>query len=229
MLLYAAPILTFKRIIKKASIEEYSCIPYILALFSCLTYSWYGFPVVSYGWENLTVCSISSLGVLFESTFISIYVWFAPRGKKKQALLMSSLVLVVFGLTVFFSSFSMHNRHIRKIFVGSIGLVSSISMYGSPLVAAKQVIRTKSVEFMPFHLSLFTFLTSLTWMGYGVLGKDPFITAPNCIGSMMGILQLVLYCIYSKCKETPKVLHDIDQPTALKIPTNHVDTKGDNP
>jgi solute carrier family 50 protein (sugar transporter) len=85
MLLYSAPILTFKRVIKKASVEEFSCIPYILALFSCLTYSWYGFPVVSYGWENMTVCSISSLGVLFEGTFISIYVWFAPRGKKKAS------------------------------------------------------------------------------------------------------------------------------------------------
>uniref|UniRef100_A0A0E0KZU2 Bidirectional sugar transporter SWEET n=2 Tax=Oryza punctata TaxID=4537 RepID=A0A0E0KZU2_ORYPU len=229
MLLYAAPILTFKRVIKKASIEEFSCIPYILALFSCLTYSWYGFPVVSYGWENLTVCSISLLGVLFEGTFISIYVWFAPRGKKKQVMLMASLILAVFCMTVFFSSFSIHNHHIRKVFVGSVGLVSSVSMYGSPLVAMKQVIRTKSVEFMPFYLSLFTLFTSLTWMAYGVIGRDPFIATPNCIGSIMGILQLVVYCIYSKCKEAPKVLHDIEQVNVVKIPTSHVDTKGHNP
>ncbi|EEC78719.1 hypothetical protein OsI_18898 [Oryza sativa Indica Group] len=221
--------LTFKRVIKKASVEEFSCIPYILALFSCLTYSWYGFPVVSYGWENMTVCSISSLGVLFEGTFISIYVWFAPRGKKKQVMLMASLILAVFCMTVFFSSFSIHNHHIRKVFVGSVGLVSSISMYGSPLVAMKQVIRTKSVEFMPFYLSLFTLFTSLTWMAYGVIGRDPFIATPNCIGSIMGILQLVVYCIYSKCKEAPKVLHDIEQANVVKIPTSHVDTKGHNP
>uniref|UniRef100_A0A0E0DNC8 Bidirectional sugar transporter SWEET n=1 Tax=Oryza meridionalis TaxID=40149 RepID=A0A0E0DNC8_9ORYZ len=228
MLLYAAPILTFKRVIKKASVEEFSCIPHILALFSCLTYSWYGFPVVSYGWENLTVCSISSLGVIFEGTFISIYVWFAPRGKKKQVMLMASLILAVFCMTVFFSSFSIHNHHIRKVFVGSVGLVSSISMYGSPLVAMKQVIRTKSVEFMPFYLSLFTLFTSLTWMAYGVIGRDPFIATPNCIGSIMGILQLVVYCIYSKRKEAPKVLHDIEQANVVKIPTSHVDTKVDS-
>ncbi|BAF16840.1 Os05g0214300 [Oryza sativa Japonica Group] len=184
--------LTFKRVIKKASVEEFSCIPYILALFSCLTYSWYGFPV-------------------------------------KQVMLMASLILAVFCMTVFFSSFSIHNHHIRKVFVGSVGLVSSISMYGSPLVAMKQVIRTKSVEFMPFYLSLFTLFTSLTWMAYGVIGRDPFIATPNCIGSIMGILQLVVYCIYSKCKEAPKVLHDIEQANVVKIPTSHVDTKGHNP
>lgn len=29
---------------------------------------------------------------------------------------------------------------------------------------------------MPFYLSLFSFLTSLTWMIYGILGKDPYLT-----------------------------------------------------
>jgi hypothetical protein len=76
------PRLTFKRVIRKGSVEEFSCIPYILTLFSNLTYTWYGLPVVSSGWENWTVFGISSLGALFESTFIIIYTWFAPRGKK---------------------------------------------------------------------------------------------------------------------------------------------------
>jgi predicted membrane channel-forming protein YqfA (hemolysin III family) len=39
--------LTFKRVIKEASVGEFSCVPYILALFSTLTYSWYGFPLPS--------------------------------------------------------------------------------------------------------------------------------------------------------------------------------------
>jgi len=43
---------------------------------------WYGFPIVSSGWKNLTVFLISSIGVLFEISFISIYLWFAPREKK---------------------------------------------------------------------------------------------------------------------------------------------------
>jgi len=31
--------LTFERVIKEASVGEFSCIPYILTLFSCLTYA----------------------------------------------------------------------------------------------------------------------------------------------------------------------------------------------
>jgi len=129
-------------------------------------------------------------------------------------------------MAVFFSSFSMHTHQMRKVFVGSIGLVTSVLMYGSPLIAVKQVIRTKSVEFMPFYLSLFSFLTSLLWMLYGILGRDPFLTAPSAIGSLMGILQLVVYCTYSKCKEAPKTNPDIEQADVMKVAASQEDTKG---
>lgn len=78
--------LTFRRVIKKGSVEEFSCVPYILALFNCLLYTWYGLPVVSSGWENSTVSSINGLGILLEIAFISIYTWFAPRERKASSL-----------------------------------------------------------------------------------------------------------------------------------------------
>ncbi|XP_038986524.1 bidirectional sugar transporter SWEET3b-like [Phoenix dactylifera] len=131
LLLYAAPILTFKRVIRKRSTEEFSGVPYIIALLNCLLYT-------------------------------------------------------------------------------CIGLVASISMYSSPLVAMKQVIKTKSVEFMPFYLSFFSFFASSLWMTYGFLGKDLFIAAPNLLGSPIGLLQLVLYCLYRKSKEAHTEPNKVD-------------------
>uniref|UniRef100_A0A0E0MT70 Bidirectional sugar transporter SWEET n=1 Tax=Oryza rufipogon TaxID=4529 RepID=A0A0E0MT70_ORYRU len=160
MLLYAAPILTFRRVIKKGSVEEFSCVPYILALFNCLLYTWYGLPV-------------AYLMILFQ----------------KFVLRMVLPVLAFFALTAIFSSFLFHTHGLRKVFVGSIGLVASISMYSSPMVAA----------------------------------------SPNFIGCPMGILQLVLYCIYRKSHKEAEKLHDIDQENGLKVVTTHEKITGREP
>nr|CAB3475736.1 unnamed protein product [Digitaria exilis] len=196
MLLYAAPILTFRRVAKKGNVAEFSCVPYILALFNCLLYTWYGLPV-------------------------------------RFALQLVLPVLTLFGLTAFFSSFMVHTHRMRKIFVGSVGLVASISMYSSPMVAAKQVIATKSVEFMPFYLSLFSFLSSSLWMIYGLLGRDLFIASPNFVGVPMGILQLVLYCIYRRSDAAVGKLHATftDQEKGLKavVPMHPQDTTASKP
>ncbi|CAL4896264.1 unnamed protein product [Urochloa decumbens] len=176
VLLYTVPVLTFKRVIKEASVGEFSCLPYILALFSALTWGWYGFPVVSNGWENLSLFGTCSVGVFFELSFIIIYIWYAPREKKKQ------------------------------------------------------VMKTKSVEFMPFYLSLFSLLTSLMWTLYGILGRDPYITAPNSVGCLTGILQLVVYCIYSRCKDPPKTHDDIEKVISeLEVAASLEDTNGCKP
>ncbi|XP_072959746.1 bidirectional sugar transporter SWEET3b isoform X2 [Typha angustifolia] len=160
LLLYAAPILTFKRVIKKGSTEEFSCIPYAVALLNCLLYTWYGLPVVSCQWENLPVVTINGLGILLETSFIVIYISFALPVQKKLVILMMAAALVVFSTTALVSSTALHDHHQRKVFVGSIGLVASISMYSSPLVAV----------------------------------------APNLLGCPIGLLQLVLYCIYRERK-----------------------------
>ncbi|GAY54982.1 hypothetical protein CUMW_160920 [Citrus unshiu] len=60
------------------------------------------------------------------------------------------------------------------------------------------VIQTKSVEFMPFYLSLSAFLMSTSFLAYGIMNWDPFIYVPNGIGTILGIVQLALYFNYKE-------------------------------
>lgn len=74
--------LTFARVIRKKSTEEFSCVPYIIALMNCFLYTWYGLPIVSYKWENFPVVTINGLGILLELAFIIIYFYFASTNAK---------------------------------------------------------------------------------------------------------------------------------------------------
>lgn len=112
------------------------------------------------------------------------------------------------------------------------------------VTSQKLVIQTKSVEFMPFYLSISTFLMSISFFLYGFLSDDAFIyvrvlqfisyfllkysfsfeslfcwllyaimlclclilQVPNGIGTVLGIIQLVLYFYYKgssseECRE----------------------------
>ncbi|KAG6419291.1 hypothetical protein SASPL_121507 [Salvia splendens] len=110
----------------------------------------------------------------------------------------------------------------RQLFVGYLSVFSLISMFASPLFIINLVIRTKSVEYMPYYLSLATFLMSIAFFAYGMLKHDAFVSVslfkllhpitrcisnllppaknqiPNGIGAVLGILQLVLYFHYSR-------------------------------
>ncbi|MED6221053.1 hypothetical protein PIB30_050732 [Stylosanthes scabra] len=191
---------TFKRVIKKKSTEEFSCIPYIVALLNCLLFTWYGLPVVSCKWENFPLVTVNGVGILFELSYVLIYFCFSsPKGKVKVAIT-AIPVLIVFCAIAIASAFAFPDHRHRKLLVGSVGLGVSIAMYSSPLVAMKKVIQSKSVEFMPLPLSFCSFLASSLWLTYGILIRDIFVAGPSVVGTPLGILQLVLHCKYWKRK-----------------------------
>ncbi|KAI4337947.1 hypothetical protein L6164_016309 [Bauhinia variegata] len=202
--LYAAPTVTFKRVIRKKSTEEFSCVPYIIGLLNCLLFTWYGLPIVSYKLENFPLVTVNGVGIVLELSYVLIYLWYAsPKGKVKVAMV-GIPALLVFTAAALVSSFGIQEHRSRKLLVGSIGLVVSVAMYGSPLVVMKKVIQTKSVEFMPLPLSMCSFFASALWLTYGIIIRDIFVAGPSVIGTPLSILQLVLHCKYWKREEPNK-------------------------
>ncbi|KAL2484316.1 Bidirectional sugar transporter SWEET2 [Forsythia ovata] len=200
--LFVSPIPTFTRIIRSKSTEQFSGLPYIYALLNCLICLWYGTPIVSPG--IILIATVNSVGAIFQLIYIIIFITYAEKTKKVKMLGLLLAVFAVFGAIVFLS-IKVFEPPNRQLFVGYLSVFSLISMFASPLFIINLVIKTKSVEYMPFYLSLATFLMSLSFFGYGMFKQDPFISVPNGIGAILGIIQLVLYFCYSrKSGEEPR-------------------------
>lgn len=201
LFLFLAPVITFKRIVVNKSTEKFSGIPYVMTLLNCLLSAWYGLPFVSP--HNILVSTVNGAGAVIETIYVLVFLIFAPRKEKAKILGLFTFVLSVFSVVVFVSLFALHGNS-RKLLCGFAASIFSIIMYGSPLSIMRLVIRTKSVEFMPFFLSLFVFLCGTSWFIFGLLGRDPFVAVPNGVGSALGTMQLVLYFIYRDKKGAPR-------------------------
>ncbi|KAJ8498337.1 hypothetical protein OPV22_008889 [Ensete ventricosum] len=194
-ILFVSPMPTFKRIVRNKSTEQFSGLPYIYSLLNCLICMWYGLPWVSYG--VILVATVNSIGAAFQLAYVSLFIRFADSSRRLR---MSGLLIGVFSVfaLIIYTSLELCDHPTRQMFVGYLSVASLISMFASPLFIINLVIRTRSVEFMPFYLSLATFLMSISFFAYGMLLHDFFIYIPNGIGTVLGVVQLLLYAYYSR-------------------------------
>ncbi|KNA07354.1 hypothetical protein SOVF_172760 [Spinacia oleracea] len=201
LFLFLAPVVTFKRIIKHKSTEQFSGIPYVMTLLNNLLSAWYGLPFVSP--NNILVTTINGTGAVIESVYVLVFLILAPKKEKLKIGGLLAIILSIFATVALVSVLALDGNK-RKIFCGVAASVFSIIMYGSPLSIMRLVIKTKSVEYMPFLLSLFCFLCGTSWFIFGLIGRDPFVAVPNGFGSALGAMQLILYFIYYDKNKNPE-------------------------
>lgn len=191
-MVYLSPVSTFYRVYKRKSTEGFQSVPYVVALFSAMLWIYYAFLKP----DGSLLITINSIGCVVETIYIAMYIAYAP---KKAKMLTTKLLLLlnvgVFSLILLLTQALVKgSRRLRVL--GWVCVAFSVIVFAAPLSIVRLVIRTKSVEFMPFSLSFFLTLSAVTWFAYGILLKDLFIALPNVLGFILGLLQMILYMIY---------------------------------
>ncbi|CAI0548086.1 unnamed protein product, partial [Linum tenue] len=208
-IVFLAPVPTFVRVWKKKSTQGFQSLPYIVSLFSSMIWLYYA----SLKPHAFLLITINSLGCLIQSLYIALYLFYAPN-QTRMATLRTVVVLNLGGfclillLTHFFTN--------RLVVLGWICAAFSVAVFAAPLTIMRLVIKTKSVEFMPFYLSFFLTLSAITWLFYGVFLKDIYVALPNIVGFMFGVVQMILYVVYKNMKTSS--LPQIHVPAAAKLP-----------
>ncbi|XP_020110791.1 bidirectional sugar transporter SWEET14-like [Ananas comosus] len=233
LMVYLAPLPTFYRVYKKKSTEGFQSIPYIIALFSSMLWIYYAIlkPDAS------LLITINSIGCAIEAIYIITYLVFAPKNVKIfTAKILLLLIVGAYG-TILLLTLLLSKDSSRVHLVGWICMGFSVTVFVAPLSIMRLVIRTKSVEFMPFSLSFFLTLSAVVWFFYGLLTKDIYVALPNVLGFLFGIMQMVLYVAYKDVKpitqeyklpEKGLGVHPVDsKPSKIENKDHHIVIEGD--
>lgn len=196
-MVFLSPMPTFYQIYKKKTAEGFQSLPYVVALFSSMLWIYYALVKKE---SSLLLITINSFGCVIETIYLAVFLFYAPKNTRLSTIKLL-LLLNVFGYgAMLLSTLYLTAGSKRLSVIGWICLVFNISVFAAPLGILRRVIKTKSVEFMPFTLSFFLTLNAVMWFFYGLLLKDYYIALPNTLGFVFGIIQMVLYLIYRKPK-----------------------------
>uniref|UniRef100_M1B2X6 Nodulin MtN3 family protein n=1 Tax=Solanum tuberosum TaxID=4113 RepID=M1B2X6_SOLTU len=181
---------TFKRIIENKSTEQFSGIPYVMTFLNCLLSAWYGLPFITS--NNILIATVNGAGAAIELIYVLIFFLYAPNKQKGKILAMLILVILAFAAAAVISVLAFHGKN-RQLFCGTAATIFSIVMYASPMSIIRLVIKTKSVEYMPFFLSFAVVVSCSCWFTYAMLGMDPFVGIhyfKRCIGTLSDVFEM---------------------------------------
>ncbi|XP_031124135.1 bidirectional sugar transporter SWEET4-like [Ipomoea triloba] len=196
LVLFLSPLPTIVKIWKKKSVEQFSAAPYLATFLNCGMWMLYAIPSVHP--NSFLLMTINGAGITIDIVFLLVFLFFSDTKKRiRVALIVLAEVVFIAALAIMVLTLA-HTWKLRSAIVGSIVVVCSMLMYASPLAIMKLVITTKSVEYMPFSISLCFFMNGLCWTIYALIQIDPYILVPNGMGALSGLVQLVLYAIYYK-------------------------------
>ncbi|XP_076960921.1 bidirectional sugar transporter SWEET14-like [Bidens hawaiensis] len=195
-MVFLAPIPTFYKVYKKKSTEGFQSAPYVVGLFSAMLWIYYALLKSNV----LLLITINTFGCVIETVYIVFFLFYAPKKARMESLkLIILLIFVGFGLIVLLTQF-LASGVTRGVIVGWICLVFSLCVFVAPLGVLRQVIKTKSVEYIPILLSVALTLSAVMWFFYGLLLGDFNIAIPNVLGFTFGIIQMILYLKYKNNK-----------------------------
>ncbi|GMJ11260.1 hypothetical protein like AT2G39060 [Hibiscus trionum] len=200
-LVYLAPVQTFYKIYKKKTAGGYQSVPYMLALSSAMMLLYYGWLKTN---ANL-ILGTSSFGCTIEVIYLVLYIIYAPKRDK----VFTVKWIIFFNLGGYCLIMVVTNLFTQKckrvIVMGWICAVYSVAVYASPLSIMRHVIRTRSVEYMPFPPSFSLTFCAIMWFFYGFLIQDFYVALPNLLGFLLGITQMIIYVKYKNANKDVEI------------------------
>ena len=189
---------TFRRIVVRRNTEQFDGSPYVVACVQC--YTWVIYCILTPGRVSPGVTN--GIGVFVEGCYAAVFMRYVEAGPKRAAF--AKTLAVSFSTALAATGFLLLgvSQARQAAVVGAVADVLNVMLYAAPLGVMSSVVRTRSVEYMPFNLSLGTLGSAACWSTYAVYVGDATILVPNGLGVLLALAQLALYARYCGTEES---------------------------
>jgi solute carrier family 50 protein (sugar transporter) len=82
--------------------------------------------------------------------------------------------------------------------IGTSANILAVIMFGSPLTQIRSVIREKDSASVDRRFMVAQIINCVMWIVYSLATRKYFITPPNVLGLLLGLIQLSVVCIYPR-------------------------------
>lgn len=195
ILQFLVGMLVCRKYIQNGTTGDASPITFIACFLSSCLWLLYGLVI-----SDLSVILVNSVGAVLQLAYVIVFYFYCL--KKTLVLKQMSAALVILTLVFVYLGYE-KNPEVAKSRIGFVCVIMTIFFFAAPLTSLAHVIQIKSAESLPFPIILMTFVTSVQWLIYGIILKDPYMQIPNILGTILSLFQLSLFVIYPSRPEGP--------------------------
>ncbi|CAM9150651.1 unnamed protein product, partial [Phaeothamnion confervicola] len=194
-MLYASPIKTVRKVARTRCIGNANPWPWAMA--TTLTYIWMIYAIAL---EDYFLFFSNFPGFLLSLYFTSTAL--ASDVSDRQLRLLKVTLVVSLGvdqLTLMLSVMAFSgDAAVQQTLVGLVSVAQLLVFYMSPMATLWNVVRNRDSSSLDPRLAAVTFLNGITWVAYGIYGRDPFLIYPNALGVFNATVQIACCCAFPR-------------------------------
>jgi solute carrier family 50 protein (sugar transporter) len=192
-LLYLSPLYKGYKIHKAGHIGEFDLIPYAMMLFNNLVWSIYALGLDTP--SQFFVITPNFVGLV---STVMVFTWtmhMTSEALRKKLQLIFLFITALYIPAVYIVLVTCDHDTRQSIF-SIFTLIVQFCFLSSPLRNTLEIIKQRDASSIYLPLSVTVLISCLFWAVYGFVLMDKTIYIPNCISSVLGVLQLLLKIIF---------------------------------
>ena len=156
----------------------------------CNCFLWYVYSDAMIFSDPLKYCYTICGGICV----LSMIIYLLNEIKKYIADTILNISLIIAG------SFSTYNYLVYQLYnealVGRLCAITSFFIALNPIFTIYRVLKEKNFYLIQIYQSSFYFLSSISWVIYGIIFKDFYISFAHCFGAIISFVEIIIYLTF---------------------------------